>query len=184
MIQVDSLPSAYRGIVRSSSHELASDAPVAKGGGGMGFGAHGLLEASLAACLNMAVRMHADQKGIPLEHVSTRVTLSWPDAQVSKFEYSVDLTGPLSAEQCAELHAIDGQLLFVEHGLAPEEPVRRWQNRLTPVWKRIGGGCHLNRPIRSFIENAGFAIAQIETGYMKGPRPMTFMYEGRAAPRP
>jgi putative redox protein len=65
IIQVDSLPPAYRGIVRNSSHELTSDAPIAKGGGGMGFGAHDLLEASLAACLNMAVRMHADVRGIP-----------------------------------------------------------------------------------------------------------------------
>jgi hypothetical protein len=76
----------------------------------------------------------------------------------------------------------DGQLLFVEHGLAPEEPVQRWQNRLTPVWKRIGGGCHLNRRIPSLVEAAGFAISQIETQYMKGPRPMTFMCEGRAKP--
>jgi len=76
----------------------------------------------------------------------------------------------------------DGQLLFVEHGLAPEENVQRWQNRLTPLWKRIGGGCHLNRPIRALIESSGFAITQLETGYMKGPKPMTFLYEGRAAP--
>jgi putative redox protein len=106
MIQVDSLPPPYRGTVRNSSHELASDAPISKGGGGMGFGAHELLEASLAACLNMAVRMHADQRGIPLEHVLTRVTLSWPDAQTSKFEYAVELTGPMSTEQCAELQAV------------------------------------------------------------------------------
>ena len=75
-----------------------------------------------------------------------------------------------------------GQLLFVEHGLAPEQNVRKWQDRLTPVWKRIGGGCHLNRPIRQLIEDAGFSILNIETGYMKGPKPMTFMYEGRARP--
>lgn len=76
-----------------------------------------------------------------------------------------------------------GQLLFVEHGLAPEENVRKWQNRLTPVWKRIGGGCHLNRPISTLIERAGFGITRLDTGYMKGPRPMTFLYEGSAAPR-
>jgi ubiquinone/menaquinone biosynthesis C-methylase UbiE len=75
-----------------------------------------------------------------------------------------------------------GQVLFVEHGLAPEESVRKWQNRLTPMWKRIGGGCHLNRPIQPLIQNAGFAIAQMQTGYMNGPKPMTFMYEGRATP--
>jgi ubiquinone/menaquinone biosynthesis C-methylase UbiE len=75
-----------------------------------------------------------------------------------------------------------GQLLFVEHGLAPEEGVRRWQNRLTPLWTRIGGGCHLNRPIRSLIETAGFDITSIETEYARGPRPMAFLYEGRARP--
>jgi len=75
-----------------------------------------------------------------------------------------------------------GQLLFVEHGQAPEPRVRQWQDRLTPAWKRIGGGCHLNRPIRELIERAGFAISQLETGYMRGPKPMTFMYEGRALP--
>jgi ubiquinone/menaquinone biosynthesis C-methylase UbiE len=73
-----------------------------------------------------------------------------------------------------------GQLLFVEHGLSTEASVRKWQDRLTPIWKRIGGGCHLNRPIRTLIENSGFRITDIETGYAKGPRPVTFMYEGRA----
>jgi ubiquinone/menaquinone biosynthesis C-methylase UbiE len=76
-----------------------------------------------------------------------------------------------------------GELLFVEHGLAPEEKVRRWQNRLNPFWKRIAGGCQLNRPIRDLIEKAGFNITEIETGYIKGPRPMTFFYRGRAKPR-
>jgi ubiquinone/menaquinone biosynthesis C-methylase UbiE len=79
-----------------------------------------------------------------------------------------------------------GELLFVEHGLAPEASIRRWQDRLTPVWKCLGGGCHLNRPIRQLIEDAGFSISQLDTGYMKGPKPMkpmTFMYEGRASAR-
>lgn len=75
-----------------------------------------------------------------------------------------------------------GHLLFVEHGQAPDEGVRKWQDRLTPAWKCIGGGCHLNRPIRALVESAGFSIEQLQTGYMKGPRPMTFMYEGRARP--
>jgi ubiquinone/menaquinone biosynthesis C-methylase UbiE len=78
---------------------------------------------------------------------------------------------------------VGGQLLFVEHGLAPEESIRKWQNRLTPLWKRIGGGCHLNRPIRALIESAGFSILRLETGYVKGPSPMTFFYEGCAAPK-
>lgn len=73
-----------------------------------------------------------------------------------------------------------GQLLFVEHGTGPEMQVQRWQNRLTPLWSKISGGCHLNRPIRALVEQADFNLAQIETGYMRGPRPMTFMYQGRA----
>ncbi|MBI3282089.1 MAG: class I SAM-dependent methyltransferase [Acidobacteria bacterium] len=75
-----------------------------------------------------------------------------------------------------------GQLLFVEHGLAPEESVRRWQRRLTPLWKRIAGGCHLDRPIRTLVEQAGFEISHLDAGYMPGPKVMTFMYEGRARP--
>jgi ubiquinone/menaquinone biosynthesis C-methylase UbiE len=73
-----------------------------------------------------------------------------------------------------------GRLLFVEHGLSPDPRVRRWQNRLTPLWKRVGGGCHLNRPIAQLIEGSGFRVEQVAAGYMKGPRPMTYMYEGTA----
>ena len=73
--------------------------------------------------------------------------------------------------------------VVTEHGLSPDEGVRRWQDRLTPAWRCIAGGCHLNRPIRSMIEDAGFRIDRIETGYMPGPKPMTFMYEGSARPK-
>jgi ubiquinone/menaquinone biosynthesis C-methylase UbiE len=75
-----------------------------------------------------------------------------------------------------------GRLLFVEHGLAPDAPVRLWQHRLTPAWRRITGGCHLDRPIQALIESSGFAIDRITTGYVRGPKPMTFFYEGSARP--
>jgi ubiquinone/menaquinone biosynthesis C-methylase UbiE len=75
-----------------------------------------------------------------------------------------------------------GRLLFVEHGLAPDQSVQKWQNRLTPIWSHVSGGCHLNRPIRSLIENAGFRFDRLDTGYMPGPKPMAFMYEGSARP--
>jgi ubiquinone/menaquinone biosynthesis C-methylase UbiE len=76
-----------------------------------------------------------------------------------------------------------GRLLFAEHGRAPEPNVAQWQDRLTPMWKRFAGGCHLNRAVASLIEAAGFAFDRCETGYMRGPRPLTFMYEGSARPR-
>jgi len=73
-----------------------------------------------------------------------------------------------------------GRLFFVEHGLSPEVRTARWQHRLTPSWKRISGGCHLDRKTDDLIRAAGFQIDAIETGYMKGPRPWTFMYRGSA----
>jgi len=72
------------------------------------------------------------------------------------------------------------QLLFVEHGLSPEIRTARWQHRLTPYWRRISGGCHLDRKTDDLIRAAGFQIDAIETGYMKGPKPWTFMYQGSA----
>jgi hypothetical protein len=51
---------------------------------------------------------------------------------------------------------------------------------LTPCWKRIGGGCHLDRKMDDLIRAAGFQINGVETGYVKGPKPWTFMYQGSA----
>ena len=76
-----------------------------------------------------------------------------------------------------------GRLLFVEHGRAPEAGVARWQDRLDPFWRRLSGGCHLNRKMDDLISNAGFRIDRLETGYIPGPRIMTFFYEGAATPR-
>lgn len=75
-----------------------------------------------------------------------------------------------------------GRMLFVEHGRSPDPNIRRWQDRLTPLWKHIGGGCHLNRAIAELIAGSGFRIERLDTGYMNGPKPMTFMYEGYARP--
>lgn len=66
-----------------------------------------------------------------------------------------------------------GTLHFVEHGLAPDEPVRRWQRRLEPVQKRLFGGCHLTRPVVDLLTTAGFTIAELDVFYEKGaPKPL------------
>ena len=93
---------------------------------------------------------------------------------------------PDAARTLREMHRVlrpAGRLLFIEHGRAPEGNVRLWQDRLTPVWKCIGGGCHLNRAIQTLIEDAAFRFDRFETGYMRGAKPLTFMYEGTARPR-
>ena len=77
----------------------------------------------------------------------------------------------------------DGRLIFVEHGRSPDPRVRRWQDRLTPVWRRIAGGCHLNRPIDQSIEAGGFEISDIERGYVRGPRVGSYFYRGTARVR-
>jgi SAM-dependent methyltransferase len=58
-----------------------------------------------------------------------------------------------------------GTLHFVEHGLAPDEPVRRWQRRLEPIQKRVFGGCHLTRPIVELLTTAGFTITELDVFY-------------------
>lgn len=75
-----------------------------------------------------------------------------------------------------------GRLLFAEHGRSPDPGVERWQDRLTPLWARVAGGCHLNRKPDDLIAAAGFELIELRTGYARGPRPMTYMYEGAAAP--
>jgi ubiquinone/menaquinone biosynthesis C-methylase UbiE len=74
----------------------------------------------------------------------------------------------------------EGRLIFVEHGRAPDPGVLAWQNRLTPLWKRIAGGCHLNRQIDALIVDAGFHIVDIERGYSRGPKPLVYLYKGCA----
>ena len=75
-----------------------------------------------------------------------------------------------------------GQLLFVEHGLSPEPAVDRWQRWLTPMWRHIAGGCHLDRKVDDLIRSAGSDISHLRTEYADGPRPMTYMYLGCAEP--
>ncbi len=76
-----------------------------------------------------------------------------------------------------------GELIFCEHGLAPDEGVRKWQSIVNPIWKRMAGGCNLNRPIPYLIEQGGFKINNIETMYIPGWKPATFNYWGSAVQR-
>jgi len=76
----------------------------------------------------------------------------------------------------------NGQLIFCEHGKAPDENVMRWQERLNPAWRRFSGGCNLNRDIPSLILEAGFRIQTVETMYLPAFKPASFNYWGTAVP--
>ena len=126
----------------------------------------------------------------------SRVPVEWldlPSEEIPLEDHSVDtvvLTYTLctipdwqtALEQMRRVLKPGARLLFSEHGEAPDESVRRWQRRINPLWNRIAGGCHLNRPIPELLGKGGFRIETVESGYLPGPRIATFNYWGRAQP--
>ena len=117
---------------------------------------------------------HLDAEHLPFEGerfdtvVSTLTLCSIPDV----------------AHALAEVRRVlkpGGQFLFMEHGRAPDKSVERWQDRLTPAWRPIGGGCHLNRPILELIANAGLVPDAVQSGYLRRtPRILGYLTEGIA----
>ena len=89
---------------------------------------------------------------------------------------------PRALAQVARVLRADGRLLFCEHGLAPDARVRNWQNRLNPLWKRFGGGCHLNRDIPALLRDGRFHAVELSSMYIPGWRPASFNYWGKATP--
>jgi len=88
---------------------------------------------------------------------------------------------PLKAlAEARRLMKPEGSLFFMEHGLAPEQNIQKWQHRLTPGWKKIGGGCNLNRDIENLISTSGFQFKSLSKKYIKGPKIAAFQYYGEA----
>ncbi len=89
---------------------------------------------------------------------------------------------PDAAQALSEVRRVlvpGGKLLFCEHGRAPDASVRRWQERLQPLWGTLAGGCHLGRDIPGLLDAAGF-VCKTQSAYLAGPKPMTFHYWGEA----
>lgn len=92
------------------------------------------------------------------------------------------IPNPLKAlQEMKRVLKLGGRLLFVEHGFSPDPKVQAWQSRINPIWRRVAGGCNVNRKIDELIRSAGFNILQLQTSYLPGPRPMTYTYEGYAS---
>lgn len=107
------------------------------------------------------------------------------DAVLSTFALC---TIPHVQEALAEVRRVlrpGGTFHFLEHGLAPEAGVARWQRRLEPVQRRVAGGCHLTRDIPALVRSAGLEIDELSVDYVTGPRiarPWSYSYLGVASP--
>jgi ubiquinone/menaquinone biosynthesis C-methylase UbiE len=140
-----------------------------------------------AALLQMAAR-RAKKAGIALELLdgsAEQIPLEAQSVDTVVMTWTLcSIADPMQAlSEMRRVLKLDGQLLFVEHGLAPDAKVRAWQHRLNPMWNRISGGCNLDRKIDELIRAAGLRLAELDTGYARGPsfgRPWSFMYCGCA----
>lgn len=126
------------------------------------------------------------QSSIPLEFLdlpSEEIPLGSEEADTVLITYTL-CTIPDVMKALGEMRRVlksGGKMIFCEHGEAPDADVRKWQERLTPAWKFIGGGCHVGRPIPKMIIDSGFRIEGMETMYLPGtPRFAGFNYWGDA----
>ena len=131
-----------------------------------------------AASLPFGVRfVPAGAEEIPLENGSVDTVV------VTYVLCSIADSTPALREMARVLRP-GGRMLFCEHGAAPDASVRRWQDRLNPIWRRFSGGCQLNRDVPELIAHGGFEIATMETMYIPGWRPASFNYWGAAVSSP
>ncbi len=138
-----------------------------------------------SAAMQKLAQQRAAQISIPVEMVALELgQIQAADASFDSIVCTFTLcTIPDAGAALKEMRRVlkpGGKLLFSEHGLAPDLPVVRWQNLITPLWKPFSGGCHLNRDIPALIRAAGFNIEQLDSSYLKGPRPMTWVSRGWA----
>ncbi|WP_435979133.1 class I SAM-dependent methyltransferase [Psychrobacter sp. DM4] len=138
-----------------------------------------------AAQMQTLARERAADISIPVEVLA--VDVQGIAAETDRFDTIVmtftlcSIKDPLPAlKEMARVLKPNGRLLFCEHGLAPDPTVERWQHRLTPFWKPMAGGCHLDRDIPALIRAGGFVIDDLTAEYLPGPRPMTYVYSGSA----
>ena len=131
------------------------------------------------------VQKRIDASGLPVELVdlsAERLTFADDSFDTVVVTYSL-CTIPDAVAALREMQRVlkpAGQLLYCEHGLAPDDKVAKLQNRLTPLWSSLAGGCQLNRDIPALLAEAGFALAAPEQGYVPGPRFMMYNYWGMA----
>jgi ubiquinone/menaquinone biosynthesis C-methylase UbiE len=136
--------------------------------------------------LHAMARKRAERVSRPVELLlqSAEERLPLADASVDSVVVTWSLCSipdPVAAlRQALRVLRPGGELLFVEHGRAPAPRVSVWQDRLNPIWKRIAGGCNMNRAMDSLIRAAGFEIEELAHPVLSGPKVLTYLYLGRA----
>jgi len=141
---------------------------------------------------NVARRLAAKRAGaatVPVRHIgldgqAIALPGSYCDAALSTFTLCT-VTDP--DQVLAELRRVlrgDGRFHFLEHGIAPETSVAKWQRRLEPWQRRLADGCHLTRDTLSLVRQAGFIVEHYEQGYANGPRPWSYFTMGVAVNHP
>lgn len=138
-----------------------------------------------AAEMHPKARRRAEATGIPVDTVALELQqVAAPDASFDSIVCTFTLcTIPDPVAALREMRRVlraDGELLFCEHGLAPDAGVARWQRRITPVWRPLAGGCHLDRDVRALLAAGGFELVEASSQYLKGPRAWTYVTRGRA----
>ena len=136
--------------------------------------------------LRMA-RKRAVAAAFPIEFFArSGEDLPFADASIDTAVFTFTLCSiPDPAKALREVRRVlkpSGELLFAEHGLSPDASVERWQRRLNPLWRRFAGGCNLDRKMDELIAAGGFRFIELATEYAKGPKPMSYVYFGRARP--
>jgi ubiquinone/menaquinone biosynthesis C-methylase UbiE len=139
-----------------------------------------------AAQMQSLARKRAEGIGIPVEMIALELgQIQAADASFDSIVCTFTLcTIPEPQAALAEMRRVlksGGKLLFSEHGRAPDARVRAWQERITPLWKPLAGGCHLNRDIPALLKAGGFRIGEVQSSYLPGPRPMTWVWRGWAS---
>ncbi len=114
-----------------------------------------------------------DGQALPVESASVDCVLTtWTLCTISDVEQAL-----------SEVHRVlrpGGSFHFVEHGRSPDLRVARWQDRMTPLQRRLAGGCHLNRPIGQLVADSGLQLTQMDNYYAKGPKSHGYIFEGKA----
>lgn len=114
-----------------------------------------------------------DGETLPLDSESVdHVLITWTMCTIPGVEQAL--------QEMHRVLRVGGDMHFAEHGRSPDPKVARWQDRLNPLQKKWGGGCNLNRPITRLVEDAGFAMSELENFYIKGPKTLGYMYRGVA----